>query len=105
ELVKGLGPKIQNHPMFPKKANVEFVQAIDDRNVKMRVWERGSGETLACGTGASATAVACVLNQKTGRKVAVDVLGGRLDIEWAADNHVYMTGPAETVCEGIYYYA
>ncbi|MBI3051375.1 diaminopimelate epimerase [Candidatus Woesearchaeota archaeon] len=105
ELVKGLGPKIQNHPMFPKKANVEFVQVIDDRNVKMRVWERGSGETMACGTGASATAVACVLNQKTGRKVAVDVLGGRLEIEWAADNHVYMTGPAETVCEGIYYYA
>ena len=81
--------------------NTEFVEIMDDSHVKMRVWERGSGETWACGTGASATAVACVLNGKTDRKVDVELIGGTLTIEWnAEDNHVYMTGAAEFSFEG-----
>ena len=86
---------------FPKKSNIEFVDVIDDDNVKMRVWERGTGETLACGTGACATAVSCVLNGLTKRKVNVKLLGGTLNIEWNEENnHVYMTGPAVMVFEG-----
>lgn len=86
---------------FPKKANVEFVNIIDDKNLKMRVWERGAGETLACGTGACAVAVSAMLNNYTQRKVTVKLLGGDLEIEWNNENnHVYMTGPATTVFEG-----
>lgn len=86
---------------FPKRANVEFIQIVDDTHIKMRVWERGSGETLACGTGACAVAVACNLNGYTKSKVEVELLGGILEIEWnKEDNHVYMTGPAEIVFEG-----
>ena len=89
------------HPIFPDRVNTEFVEIVDDSHVKMRVWERGSGETWACGTGASATAVACVLNGKTDRKVDVELIGGTLTIEWnAEDNHVYMTGPAEFSFDG-----
>ncbi len=99
-----LGSIIERHRFFPGKANVEFARIIDKGNIEMRVWERGSGETLACGTGACATAVAGFLNKKTGRKVTVSLLGGRLEIEWAADNHVYMTGPAEEPFEGVYHY-
>ncbi len=102
DLVKGIGPKIEANPMFPKKVNVEFVKVLDKTHIEMRVWERGSGETLACGTGASASLVASALNKKTERRAIVRLLGGELDIEWAADNHVYMTGPAEEVCEGVY---
>ncbi|MCL2115349.1 MAG: diaminopimelate epimerase [Methanobrevibacter sp.] len=99
--VKGYGSilEIDNH--FPKRCNIEFVKVIDESNVKMRVWERGTGETLACGTGACATTVACILNGLTKRKVNVELLGGVLNIEWNNENnHVYMTGPAVTVFEG-----
>ena len=96
-----IGPKFEFHKRFPDRTNTEFVKVIDRTHVKMRVWERGSGETWACGTGASATAVACVLNGKTDRKVDVELIGGTLTIEWnAEDNHVYMTGPAEFSFDG-----
>lgn len=98
--VLGDGPKIETHEMFPRKINVEFVKVISPTEVRMRVWERGAGETLACGTGASAVVVACVLNKLTGRKVTVHLRGGDLEIEWAADNNVYMTGPAATAFTG-----
>lgn len=87
---------------FPRKANIEFVKIIDRNHVDMRVWERGAGETLACGTGACATAVACVLNELTDREVEINLLGGVLKIYWNEnDNKVYMTGKATTVFEGI----
>ena len=93
--------EIDSH--FPKRCNIEFIEILDKENIKMRVWERGAGETLACGTGACATAVACVLNGYTNEKVKVELLGGTLEIEWnKQDNHVYMTGPAKTIFEGEY---
>ncbi len=96
-----IGEKLEHHIAFPDGVNVEFICVTDRNNLLMRVWERGSGETLACGTGACAAVVASVLNGKTERKVTVHLLGGDLDIEWnASDNHIYMTGPAETVFEG-----
>lgn len=99
--VERVGSCIENHPMFPKKINVEFAQIVDSGTIKMRVWERGSGETLACGTGACATLVAGVLNHKTQRKANLELLGGTLEIEWSEeDNNVYMTGPATTVFSG-----
>jgi len=99
--VHGVGVKIENHKMFPKKTNTEFAQIVDSNTIKMRVWERGSGETLACGTGASATLVAAVLNNLTQRKAKLILLGGDLEIEWKeADNNVYMTGTATTVFQG-----
>ena len=98
--VTQLGPKIERHPLFPARTNVEFVQIVDRGQVKMRVWERGTGETLACGTGASATCVACALNDLADRTVRVHLRGGTLTIEWAGDNHVYMTGPAAEVYTG-----
>lgn len=102
EHVLGLGPKLEVHEAFPKKVNVEFVKVIDDKTLEMRVWERGSGETMACGTGACATMVAASLNGKVGRKAAVNLLGGQLMIEWdEATNHVFMSGPAETVFTGV----
>ena len=103
ELVLGLGPKIERHPIFPARTNVEFVRVVDKQTLEMRVWERGSGETLACGTGACATAVAGVLNGRTDRKVELELLGGRLRIEWReADGHVRMTGGAEFVFDGVW---
>ena len=99
-LVHGIGPKIEKHPLFPKRINVEFITVRNRKEVDMRVWERGSGETLACGTGASAACVAGVLNALTDRKVTIHLLGGDLQLEWGTDNHVYMTGPAEMVFEG-----
>ena len=99
--IEKLGPSFENHKMFPKRVNTEFVKVLDSKNVEMRVWERGAGETLACGTGCCATVVACVLNEKTDRKVTVHLLGGDLKIYWSEkDNHVYMTGPARTVFTG-----
>ena len=93
----------ETHPMYPEQVNTEFVEVINEGYVKMRVWERGSGETWACGTGASAVAVACALNGKTGRKVDVELVGGTLTIEWKEeDNHVYMTGPAEFSFDGVW---
>ncbi|MBR3808445.1 MAG: diaminopimelate epimerase [Lachnospiraceae bacterium] len=99
--LEAIGPKFENHPMFPNRTNTEFVKVIDENTVEMRVWERGTGETLACGTGCCATAVACVLNNKTKDKVLVKVLGGEILVEWDKENNeVYMTGPGEFVFEG-----
>lgn len=98
--VATVGPQIENHKAFPKRTNVEFVQPVSPSEIKMRVWERGAGETLACGSGASAAVVASVLNERTSRRVTVHLLGGDLLIEWGGDNHVYMTGPAVEVFEG-----
>lgn len=95
------GPLIENHTLFPKRTNVEFIQIADRKNIKMRVWERGAGETLACGTGASAAAVASSLLGLTDRRVTVHLKGGRLSINWSSkDGCVYMTGPAVKVFEG-----
>lgn len=99
--VEKYGKILEIDPSFPNKTNVEFVQIINRNHINMRVWERGSGETLACGTGACATAVACNLKGLCDRKVCIKLLGGNLEIEWnEKDNHVYMTGPAVTVFEG-----
>jgi len=96
-----IGPVIENAPVFPRRTNTEFIEVVSDNYIKMRVWERGSGETLACGTGACAAVVAGVLNGKNTRKTTVELLGGELTIEWKeSDNHVYLTGGATTVFEG-----
>ena len=99
--IEQIGPYFENHERFPERTNTEFVRIIDRNNVQMRVWERGTGETLACGTGCCATTVACVLNGLTDTKVNVHVLGGVILCEWdREENLVYMTGPATTVYEG-----
>lgn len=96
-----IGPDFEHNELFPKRTNTEFVEVIDNEHVRMRVWERGAGETLACGTGACAVLVAGVLSGHLHRKAQVDLLGGTLQIEWNAENnHVYMTGDAVTVFEG-----
>ena len=106
EDVKGLdiekiGPAFENHERFPNRVNTEFVKVLDQNTVEMRVWERGSGETMACGTGACAVAVACILNGLTEDKVTVKLLGGDLQIEWDKEaDKVYMTGPAEVSFDG-----
>ena len=95
------GPFFENHECFPERTNTEFVEVLDRNHVFMRVWERGTGETLACGTGCCATAVACVLNGLTEETVTVKLLGGELEIFWDREkNTVFMTGPAVTVFEG-----
>lgn len=97
-----IGPKFENHERFPKRINTEFVHCIDRNTVEMRVWERGSGETLACGTGACAVAVASILNNLTDTRVTVKLLGGDLQIEWDREkDHVFMTGPAKVVFDGV----
>ena len=97
-----IGPKFENHERFPKRINTEFVHCIDRNTVEMRVWERGSGETLACGTGACAVAVASILNNLTDTRVTVKLLGGDLQIEWDREkNHVFMTGLAKVVFDGV----
>lgn len=99
--VEKYGKILEIAPVFPNKTNVEFIEIVSKEHIKMRVWERGAGETLACGTGACATLVACYLNRLTNRVAKIELLGGNLDIEWnEKDNHVYMTGPAVTVFEG-----
>jgi len=95
--VSKVGPQIENHNLFPKRTNVEFVQISSNSDIKMRVWERGAGETLACGTGASAAVVAGNLNGKLARTVTVRLLGGDLTVEWLGNEHVMLTGPAEEV--------
>ncbi len=96
-----VGPKIETHRLFPRRINAEFVKVIDEKTLQMRVWERGTGETMACGTGACAALVASVLNGKCERKAMVKLLGGDLIIEWKKDNNrVYMTGPAVKVFTG-----
>ncbi|MDP4159404.1 MAG: diaminopimelate epimerase [Bacillota bacterium] len=97
-----IGPAIEKHPLFPRKTNVEFIRIDSPREMTMKVWERGAGPTLACGTGACGSTVAAVLNQKTERAVTVHLPGGDLFIEWGQDNHVYMTGPASYVFKGIW---
>ncbi|MDR3246960.1 MAG: diaminopimelate epimerase [Prevotellaceae bacterium] len=97
------GKLIENHPLFPEKTNVEYIEKISPTHLKMRVWERGSGETQACGTGACASLVASVLNGVSGRKATISLLGGDLEVEWReSDNHVYMTGDAVIVYEGVW---
>lgn len=99
--VEKYGKKLEVDKHFPEKANIEFIQIVNKNTIKMRVWERGSGETFACGTGASAVAVACNLNGLTEDEVTVKLLGGDLKIKWNKENnHIYMTGPAVTVFEG-----
>lgn len=99
--IASIGPLFENHEVFPNRTNTEFVEVVDRTHVNMRVWERGTGETLACGTGCCATVAACVLNGLTEDEVTVWVLGGEIDIRWDRNkNLIYMTGPAETVFEG-----
>ena len=99
--IEKYGPLFENHELFPNRTNTEFVQVLNRNEINMRVWERGSGETLACGTGTCASVVACILNDFTDEKVLVHLLGGDLEIEYEkTTNHVFMTGPAETVFEG-----
>ena len=97
-----IGPEFEHHPVFPERTNTEFIQVISPKYVKMRVWERGAGATLACGTGACASVVAGVLTQKSDRLVTVELPGGCLEIEWSTTNQkIYMTGPAEKVFTGV----
>lgn len=99
--IEKIGSKFEHHTCFPNRTNTEFVEILDRKNVFMRVWERGTGETLACGTGCCATAVACVLNGLTDEEITVKLLGGELHIKWdRKENLVYMTGPAKIVFEG-----
>ena len=99
--IEAVGPFFENHERFPRRTNTEFVEVLDRSHVLMRVWERGTGETLACGTGCCATAVACILNGLTEDKVDVEVLGGHIQIEWnREENLVYMTGPAAVSFDG-----
>lgn len=99
--IEKIGPKFENHKRFPKRINTEFVKVIDRNTVEMRVWERGSGETLACGTGACAVAVASILNGYTENKVTVKLLGGDLQIEWDREtDKIHMIGPAEVSFDG-----
>ena len=101
DLVLGFGPKIETDPHFPRRVNVEFVEVISPTEVRQRTWERGSGETLACGTGASAVCVAGVLTDRTQRRIVNHLLGGDLELEWSeTNNHVYKTGPATEVFTG-----
>ncbi len=99
-----IGPMFEKHSIFPRKTNTEFIEIIDRNTLNMRVWERGAGETLACGTGACAAAVAAILNGHCDRKITIHLLGGDLEIEWNPDNNrVYMTGDAVTVFDGVLY--
>ena len=99
--IEKIGPKFENHERFPERINTEFVRVVDRNTIEMRVWERGSGETFACGTGACAVAVACIRNGLVDRAVTIQLLGGDLFIEWnEQDNHVFMTGTATTVFDG-----
>lgn len=101
--IEKIGPKIECHPLFPRKINVEFVQLLSRDSVRMRVWERGAGETEACGTGACATALICAKLGHTERKVEVVLNGGSLEIDWRENDHIFMTGEARLVFEGEFY--
>ncbi len=98
--VPEVGPLIETDPHFPNRTNVEFVQVLRSDHVAVRTWERGAGETLACGTGACAVAVIGSLTRRTGRRLTVSLRGGDLELDWANDDHVYMTGPAAEVFTG-----
>ena len=97
-----IGPRIETHAIFPRRINAHFVEVLGPGHVRMRTWERGSGITMACGTGASAVCVAGALTGRTERRIAADLPGGTLLLDWAATGHVFMTGPAEEVFEGIW---
>ena len=101
--LEAVGPRIETHALFPRRINVHFVQVLSPGHVRMRTWERGSGITLACGTGASAVCVAGVLTGRSGRRITADLPGGSLDLEWADSGRVFMTGPAEEVFEGVWW--
>lgn len=102
--VAAVGPKIEHHELFPERVNVEFIEPVNRNEIIFRVWERGSGITQACGTGACAAVVAGILTEQLDRNVLVHLLGGDLQIEWNQENgHVYMTGPAEFICDGVYH--
>jgi diaminopimelate epimerase len=101
--VEKYGPVIEKHSLFPNRTNVEFVEIVSPTEVRQRTWERGAGETLACGTGSSAVTVAGVLNGRTERRILNHLLGGDLEMEWAEDGHLFMTGPAIQVFEGDYH--
>lgn len=94
------GPPIENNALFPRRTNVEFIQIISRTEIRQRTWERGAGETLACGTGSSAVTAACVLNGLTEKKILNHLSGGDLEMEWADDGNIYMTGPAVEVFSG-----
>ena len=98
--LEAVGPRLETHPIFPRRINVHFVEVHAADRVRMRTWERGSGITMACGTGASAVCVAGALTGRTARGIAAELPGGTLDLEWDASGHVFMTGPAEEVFEG-----
>lgn len=99
-----LGPELECHPLWPEKANIEFARVLDPGHLEMRVWERGSGETMACGTGACATVVAGVLNGLCSRSVDLDLRGGRLHVDWdEGSGHVFLSGGAEFICDGVFY--
>jgi len=99
--IENIGPKLENHKIFPQRANVEFIQVVNKNEINMRVWERGSGETWACGTGACAAVVACAVNKKTLRSVQVHLKGGDLEINWDEKTGcVFMKGPAKFVFDG-----
>lgn len=100
--VHGVGPKVEVHPMFPNRVNAEFIEVVSPAELKMRVWERGSGETQACGTGACASAVAGVLTERSERNVLIHLPGGDLRLEWADSDEVFMTGPAVEVYQGVW---
>ena len=98
-----LGPLVEHDPIFPNRTNVEFAKVVNRGHIHMRVWERGAGETLACGTGACATLVAAVLTGRADRTATLELAGGRLEVEWSPDdNHVYQTGPAAFVFDGVW---
>ena len=100
--IQKIGVEFENHTAFPDRINTEFVQPISDSHIKMRVWERGAGETLSCGTGACAAAVACILNGycKRDTDIKISLRGGELSVKWSADGNVYLTGSAQTVFTG-----
>ena len=98
--VEKLGPQLENHPLFPRRTNVEFVQVLNRRELRVRVWERGAGETLACGSGACASVIAAARTERADRRATVHLLGGELQIEWCGDGHVQLTGPAVEVFTG-----
>ena len=103
DFVRKYGPLLEKHERFPEKANIEFIEVLSDAELNMLVWERGAGETLACGTGACAVLVAAYLNKKTGNSATIHLLGGDLFVEWdMKTGHIFKTGPAKAVFEGIY---
>jgi len=103
--LESIGPRVETHAIFPRRVNVHFVEVQSQERVRMRTWERGSGITMACGTGASAVCVSGVLSGRTERRIVAELPGGRLDLEWATAGHVFMTGPAEEVFDGVWWAA